>query len=175
MAKKPKPPGRIHVEALRHDSARRRNNPTMELQSFLADEEAMPVKLSFERRFSPDKNPKLYDRNPDLDPQLVWAPTDDGEGAVQLTWKGKDEEDREPLTVEAVPIYTAEKIHPKVIIEDIRRRAAAGKDEVQKQPDLFADFNGIEEEDRLNFYQHDQNWTNRMILGDSLQVMASLA
>jgi adenine-specific DNA-methyltransferase len=147
----------------------------MELQSFLGEEEAKPIKLSFERRFSPDKIPALYDRDRDLDPQLVWAPMDDGEVAVQLTWKGKDEEDGEPLTVEAVPIYTAEKIHPKAIIEDIRRRAGAGKIAVDEQPDLFGDFNGLDEEDRLDFYQHEQHWTNRMILGDSLQVMASLA
>jgi adenine-specific DNA-methyltransferase len=43
-------------------------------------------------------------------------------------------------------------------------------------PDLFADFNGLPRGiDRTEFYQHDQNWSNRMILGDSLQVMASLA
>ena len=42
--------------------------------------------------------------------------------------------------------------------------------------DLFADFNGIPKGvDKTEFYQHDQNWSNRMILGDSLQVMASLA
>jgi adenine-specific DNA-methyltransferase len=175
MAKRTKSPGTISIEAWRHDSATRRNNPTMELQSFLGDDEAIPVALKLERRFNPDKNPKLYARNPDLDPQLVWAPTDDGEGAVQLAWKGKDDEDRGSLAVEAVPIYTAEKIHPKAIIDDIRRRAAAGKGASAEQPDLFADFNGIDEEDRLNFYQHDQHWTNRMILGDSLQVMASLA
>jgi len=176
MAKKLKPQTRISVEALRHNSAKRRNNPTMELQSLLGEEEAKPVKLYFERRFSPDKDPQLYIRNPDLDPQLVWAPaTDEGGGTVQLTWKGKDEEDREPLTVEAVPIYTAEKIHPKALIEDIRRRAAVGRSAIDEQRDLFADFNGLDEEDRLEFYQHDQHWTNRMILGDSLQVMASLA
>src|ERR1019366_6019320 len=44
------------------------------------------------------------------------------------------------------------------------------------QFDLFADFNGVSDgADKTDFYQHDQNWTNRMILGDSLQVMASLA
>jgi adenine-specific DNA-methyltransferase len=43
-------------------------------------------------------------------------------------------------------------------------------------PDLFSDFNGVPKGvDKTEFYQHDQNWSNRMILGDSLQVMASLA
>ena len=46
----------------------------------------------------------------------------------------------------------------------------------QSTPDLFADFNGMPKGvDKTEFYQHDQNWSNRMILGDSLQVMASLA
>jgi adenine-specific DNA-methyltransferase len=40
---------------------------------------------------------------------------------------------------------------------------------------LFADFNGIEPDQRAEFYQHDGHWSNRMILGDSMQVMASLA
>ena len=47
-----------------------------------------------------------------------------------------------------------------------------------KQPielDLFANFNGLGDTDKTEFYQHEQNWQNRMILGDSLQVMASLA
>ncbi|MFN5265460.1 MAG: DNA methyltransferase, partial [Pseudanabaena sp.] len=44
------------------------------------------------------------------------------------------------------------------------------------QLDLFADFNGLPKDaTATEFYKHDANWTNRMILGDSLQVMASLA
>ena len=51
-----------------------------------------------------------------------------------------------------------------------RRRAASRRD-------LFADFNGLEDDfgKQLEFYQHDQHWTNRLILGDSLLVMTSLA
>lgn len=175
MARKPRETKSVAVEALRHETATRKNIPTMELQSFVGEDESEPVTLTYDRRFSPDDHPELYARNPDLDPQLVWAGNPTGDGNVHLAWKGKDEEDRDPLTVEAVPIYTAEKIHPKVIIDDILRRAASGKGAADDQPDLFADFNGIDEEDRLDFYQHDQHWTNRMILGDSLQVMASLA
>ncbi|MGA7328266.1 MAG: site-specific DNA-methyltransferase, partial [Rhodomicrobium sp.] len=119
MAKRIKTPSKISVAAWRHESATRRNNPTRELQSLLGDEEASPIELKFERRFNPDRNPELYARNMDLDPQLVWAQDGSGDGAVQLTWKGKDDEDRKPLAVEAVPIYTAEKIHPKAIIDDI--------------------------------------------------------
>ncbi len=174
MAKAPRKP--IDVATVQHKGARRPNNPTMELQSFLADDEAKPTEVLFQRRYSPATHPELYERNKALDPQLVWADSENGEGAVQLTWRGKDQQDEDALRVDAVPIYTAEKIHPKAIIDDIRRRGGnSASASLDDQPDLFADFNGIDEEDRLDFYQHTMKWTNRMILGDSLQVMVSLA
>jgi adenine-specific DNA-methyltransferase len=133
------------VESTRHQNTRT-NIPTRELGAMAAADEAAPKAV-------------LYPRDPSLDPQLVW--------------KGKDEQDRNPLSVPAVPIYIQEKIHPQAIIEDVRARAAAGK---RQQPDLFADFNGLADpSQRTDFYQHDQHWTNRMILGDSLFVMNSLA
>jgi len=101
----------------------------------------------------------LYPRDPSLDPQLVW--------------KGKDEQDSQDLAVPAVPIYIQEKIQPKAIIENVR--AEARKEKQEPQIALFADFNGIEFEDLVDFYKHEQNWSNRMILGDSLLVMSSLA
>ena len=73
----------------------------------------------------------------------------------------------------AVPIYIQEKILPKAIIEEVR--AQARKDKPEPQASLFADFNGIDFEDLVEFYQHEQNWSNRLILGDSLLVMTSLA
>jgi adenine-specific DNA-methyltransferase len=96
-----------------------------------------------------------YPRDPSLDPQLVW--------------KGKDKQDGEDLVVDAPPIYIQEKIAPQVIIENLRRAS--------KQPelDLFADFDGLAGWEAVEYYQHDANWSNRMILGDSLQVMGSLA
>ena len=96
-----------------------------------------------------------YPRDPSLDPQLVW--------------KGKDEQDSEDLVVDAPPIYIQEKIAPQVIIENLRRSVK------QPQLDLFADFDGLSGWDAVEYYQHDANWSNRMILGDSLQVMGSLA
>lgn len=124
---------------------KRSNIPTEELRDFVADEELAPRKI-------------LYPRDPSLDPQLVW--------------KGKDEQDRQPLEVPAVPIYIQEKIHPQVIIEEVR---AASKKDAPQQAALFADFNGIKFEDLIDFYHHEQNWANRFILGDSLLVMTSLA
>jgi adenine-specific DNA-methyltransferase len=90
----------------------------------------------------------------------------------QLVWKGKDEQDARPLELPAVPIHVHEKIQPQAIVEEVKARAK------QSQParDLFADFNGLDDfAKKLEFYQHSQHWTNRLILGDSLLVMASLA
>ena len=96
-----------------------------------------------------------YPRNPDLDPQLVW--------------RGKDEQDGEDLVVDAPPIYIQEKIVPQVIIENLRKVVE------KPQLSLFDEFDGLEGYEAVEYYQHEANWSNRMILGDSLQVMASLA
>ena len=148
MAKKPTLPK--SVETLNHQEATRKNIPTAEYQSVLQKEQQNPVKVS-------------YPRNTDLDPQLVW--------------RGKDEQDWSDLVVHAPPLYIQEKVHPKVLIDDLLRSTKEREHEDgMLTPDLFADFNGIPKgADKTEFYQHDQNWSNRMILGDSLQVMASLA
>ena len=140
------------VETLKHDEASRKNIPTAEYQSVMAKDEQSPIRVAYERR------------NRDLDPQLVW--------------RGKDEQDWSDLVVHAPPLYIQEKIHPKVLIDDLIRRTKAREREKADdlQLDLFADFNGLPDDNaRTEFYRHDANWTNRMILGDSLQVMASLA
>ena len=139
------------VEALRHDEAKRKNIPTAEYGSVLQKEAESPVRVAYERR------------NRDLDPQLVW--------------RGKDEQDWSDLVVHAPPLYIQEKVHPKALVDDLLRRSRETKHEAgELHADLFADFNGIPKGvDRTEFYQHEQNWSNRMILGDSLQVMASLA
>jgi adenine-specific DNA-methyltransferase len=68
-------------------------------------------------------------------------------------------------------------MHPKVLIDDLKKQTEAGKIKTAPaQLDLFADFNGLPDEGaKTEFYQHEGRWQNRMILGDSLQVMASLA
>ena len=137
------------VETLTHKDAKRKNIPTVEYEPSLHETDKSPVRVSYERR------------NRDLDPQLVW--------------RGKDEQDWSALVVQAPPLYIQEKIHPKAIIDDLKRQAESRRDEASVELDLFADFNGLGEADKTEFYQHDQNWQNRMILGDSLQVMASLA
>jgi adenine-specific DNA-methyltransferase len=151
MARKGTPPAGKSIEAHRHDEAKRRNIPTAEYQSVIQKEAEQPLRVAYERR------------NRDLDPQLVW--------------RGKDEQDWSDLVVQAPPLYIQEKVHPKVLIDDLLRQTRERRHESGEEiPDLFADFNGIPVGvDKTEFYQHDQNWSNRMILGDSLQVMASLA
>jgi adenine-specific DNA-methyltransferase len=146
----PKKPAGKTVETLTHEEASRKNIPTAEYQSMIEHEQLSPVRVAYERR------------NRDLDPQLVW--------------RGKDEQDWSDLVVHAPPLYIQEKIHPKALIDDLLRRSRARQKAADAQLDLFADFNGLPEGDaRTEFYRHDANWSNRMILGDSLQVMASLA
>ena len=138
------------VETLKHEEATRTNIPTAEYQSIMDSEQQDPVRVAYERR------------NRDLDPQLVW--------------RGKDEQDWSDLVVQAPPLYIQEKVQPKVLVDDLMRRTEADEKAADPQPDLFADFDGLPDEGATTeFYQHDANWTNRMILGDSLQVMASLA
>ena len=133
------------VDSVNHKD-KRANIPTEELRDFIAAEEKAPKTV-------------LYPRDPSLDPQLVW--------------KGKDEQDSQDLAVPAVPIYIQEHIKPQAIIELVRSRS----DDLSRhyQPSLFGDFNGLSFEDRVDFYHHEQHWSNRMILGDSLMVMTSLA
>ena len=143
------------VATLVHEEASRKNIPTAEYRSVLEKEEASPIQVAYERR------------NRDLDPQLVW--------------RGKDEQGWSDLVIQAAPLFIQEKVHPKVLIDDLRRRSERTEAEKEAseagfQPDLFADFNGLPDEGaKTEFYKHDANWSNRMILGDSLQVMASLA
>ena len=145
--------GKKTVETLKHKADKRANIPTAEFQAVLGDDEQSPIQVAYERR------------NRDLDPQLVW--------------RGKEERNWSDLVVQAPPLFIHEKVHPKVLIDDLLRRSKEAEKNVGKpewQADLFADFNGlISEEAKTEFYQHDANWSNRMILGDSLQVMASLA
>jgi adenine-specific DNA-methyltransferase len=138
------------VETLKHNGAKRKNIPTKEAESLLKPKDLKSVE-------------KHYPRNVDLDPQLVW--------------RGKDEQDRSDLVVQAAPLYIQEKVQPKALIDDLLLATKERQQDVGTlAPDLFADFNGLPKgADKTDFYQHDQNWSNRMILGDSLQVMTILA
>ena len=150
MARRPTRRHLKSVETLTHEGTRRRNIPTAEYQPVMRDEELNPIQVAYERR------------NRDLDPQLVW--------------RGKDTQDWSDLVVQAPPLYIQEKVHPKALIDDLARHGGSASESSGEQIDLFADFNGLPEGVAgTEFYRHDANWSNRMILGDSLQVMASLA
>jgi adenine-specific DNA-methyltransferase len=139
------------VETILHEEASRTYIPTAEAESLLRAEDKRPIQVAYARR------------NRDLDPQLVW--------------RGKDEQDASDLVVQAPPLYIQEKVHPKVLIDDLRRQSKGqGQAGAPQQLDMFADFNGLPSESaKTEFYQHEANWSNRLILGDSLQAMASLA
>ena len=133
------------VESYSHSESKRKNIPTEQLQNFVSEDTKQPINIEYQRR------------NPDLDPQLIW--------------KGKYAEG-DVLSISTKPLYIQEKIHPKAVVESLRKKSI----ELTDAPSLFDDTFGMSPEvDRMDFYKHDQNWTNRMILGDSLYVMASLA
>ena len=148
MPRPTKPKGPTEVTAYDHDDTRR-NIPTADAAATFYDEagDTLP--------------PLRYPRNPDLDPQLVW--------------KGKDAQDGEDLVVDAPPIYIQEKVVPRALIENLRKQSKTQAN--NELPSLFdfEDFDTLDELSAVEFYQHDESWKNRMILGDSLQVMGSLA
>src|SRR4051812_43027254 len=144
-ARKTKTKAPVPVEATRHAN-KRVNLPTADAQEFVTPEvETIP--------------PLRYRRDTSLDPQLVWT--------------GKDDQDADDLEADAPPIYIQEKIDPRVLVENLRKTAREG--EAEPELTLFESFDGLEGLDLVEFYRHKANWSNRMILGDSLQAMASLA
>jgi adenine-specific DNA-methyltransferase len=175
------PKADLQVETLKHADDTRKNIPTAEFQSVVQREHQQQVQVTYAR--TPDAPQETHGapagplkaernaRNRDLDPQLVW--------------RGKDQQDWSDLVVNAPPLYIQEKVHPKVLIDDLKRQTDKAKAATEPEQqgftaDLFADmakdFNGLPDDDaKTEFYAHDQHWSNRMILGDSLQVMASLA
>ncbi len=196
MARAPKGPKQ--VTTLNHEADARRNIPTAEMADLAAmQEELAPMQPVAYPRARPLAEGEVRERDTDLDPQIVWNGaritltkdqvaqlTETGTieiGDAQLVWRGKDRQDWSDLVVTAPPLYIQEKVHPKVIIDDLVRQSKLTREDAARKsddfaPDLFADFNGLPDPmARTEFYQHDQHWSNRMILGDSLQVMASLA
>lgn len=95
------------------------------------------------------QKPKKYEYDPHLDPQLVWT--------------GKKE--HTSFEVPTVSLHIHERIAPEAIIRSIKRE--------EPQIDLFAKPD-MPLKELVEFYQHEMDWTNRLILGDSLLVMNSL-
>lgn len=151
------------IANISHPQATRKNIPSAEMQQVIGDDIKAPVPVTYARN-APPMSPETEDRNADLDPQLIWR----GKTPVALE-------------VPAPPLFIQEKVHPKALIDDLLRQSKARAKESavssgEDTPDLFADFNGLPKDAKsTDFYRHDGHWQNRMILGDSLQVMASLA
>jgi adenine-specific DNA-methyltransferase len=143
--------GPTPVDAVQH-ADKRTNIPTADAHEFVDPSIAENRKVR-------------YARDESLDPQLVWR----GKYPAAEDIDGYDSD----LVADAPPIYIQEKIDPRVLIENLRRTAA--KPEEEPELTLFDSFDGLDEMESVDFYKHDANWSNRMILGDSLQVMASLA
>lgn len=190
MARKPGTPKQI--DALRHGEATRRNIPTAEMESFFRrEEDTHPLPPKHYPRARPLAEGETRTEEEPSVPEIIWngaritiTEAQQAELAAtgtltladaQLVWRGKDRQDWSDLIVNVPPLYIQEKIHSKAIIDDLKRRTAERREATTDAPDLFADFNGIEPDQRAEFYQHNQHWSNRMILGDSLQVMASLS
>lgn len=98
-----------------------------------------------------DAGKQKYAYDPHLDPQLQWA--------------GKAE--RTSFEVPTVSLHVHERIDPRTIIEAVRKK------EEQLQPSLFEQTE-LPLRQAIEFYKHRQNWTNRLIAGDSLLIMNSL-
>ncbi len=187
-----KPGTSKQIDALRHGEATRRNIPTAEMESFFRrEEDTHPLPPKHYPRARPLAPGETRTEEEPSVPEIIWngariTITEKQQAELaetgtltlsdaQLVWRGKDRQDWSDLVVNVPPLYIQEKIHPKAIIDDLKRQTADRREATTDAPDLFADFNGIEPDQRAEFYQHDQHWSNRMILGDSLQVMASLS
>jgi len=111
-----------------------------------------------------DKNKREYPKNPIVhrgqDPELFW-----------LNKYGADDLD-DILSVDIRSLYRHEHISPKALIDNLYRYKKPAVDDIQE---IFGNGLQLYEEDKVPaFYKHQDNWSNRLILGDSLLVMNSL-
>ncbi|MEQ8933935.1 MAG: site-specific DNA-methyltransferase [Nitratireductor sp.] len=83
-----------------------------------------------------------------------------------LNWTGKAE--RQQVTVPTLPLFVHERHSTQAILETLKSHKALGTN-----LDLFGDID-LDVADKLDAYEHKGPWTNRLVLGDSLQVMNSL-
>ena len=104
----------------------------------------------------PDQPSKKYLYDPRIDPQLQWS--------------GKQENSE--LVVDTVSLHMHERIDPSTILEKVM------KPQQHSQQTMLNFFDAAENNpplrEAIDFYKHDQNWSNRLIAGDSLLVMNSL-
>ena len=158
MARNTTPKGPIQIGAVQHGD-KRLNIPTADAHDFITPdiEEIRRVR---------------YERDETLDPQLVWR----GKYPATAEDVAAQGEDANDLILDAPPIYIQEKIDPRVLIENFRREVGKQQEGENGQIPLFPTYgSSLNEIEAVEFYKHDTEWANRMVLGDSLQVMTSLA
>ncbi|MCS6304046.1 MAG: site-specific DNA-methyltransferase [Nitrospira sp.] len=158
----------------------------------------MRPEVGTQAQFKKKKSPKTYRYDSSLSPSLDWDaenPTrEQGEQLIKqvidaksleeakaaasklkslskpfLNWAGKAE--RLSFDVPTLPLFIHERLSTKAIIETL-----AGH-KTDKQEDMFALFGDPQHsitDQVLKAYEYQDNWTNRMVLGDSLLVMNSL-
>ena len=145
------------------DGVRRATLPSGEYSGIdpadlLAGKHIPEVQIPFKN--DPDLTKAIATRDPDLDPQLVWC--------------GKETANLNGLCAKAPPLFVQERLYPRMLIEEMRRRSAKRKGMTDAQGDLENWDKALEQMVAFDFYKHEEAWSNRMILGDSLYVMASL-
>ena len=177
MARNRRTPQQREVQDYRHDTATRRNNPP----AGIAAQGRTPDTPKQEYAYNPHLPPILRsDPNGDVDEfhellQKAQHQTLEPEEAEKianalkhhepwLEWAGKQE--TKSFTVDPVALHKHEHVSAKAILK------VAARENVQRE--LFADPQQTYDK-ALEFYKHDVDWTNRLILGDSLMVMSSLA
>jgi adenine-specific DNA-methyltransferase len=174
---KPVKKDNVAVDDYRHESAKRKNNPPAKI----AAEGSVPLLPKIEYSYSPRLSPVLrFDSTGKADklPDLLEAARQRALTSEELQilsealrkdepwleWAGKRES--KGFKVDPVALHIHERISTQAILK------VAARQDVQRN--LFADPQQAYHE-AVKFYQYDIDWTNRLILGDSLQVMASLA
>ena len=145
------------------DGVRRATLPSGEYSGIdpadlLAGKHIPEVRIPFKN--DPGLTKAIETRDPDLDPQLVW--------------RGKETANLNGLCAKAPPLFVQERIYPRMLIEEMRRRSAKRRGMADVQEDLASWDKALEQAEAFDFYKHEEAWSNRMILGDSLYVMASL-
>lgn len=167
----------VPIGDIRHPAAKRKNNPPAKI----AAEGTVPVIAKAEYAYNPHRPPVLrFDQRggPDALPELLakarLGPLADDEVRLLaealrknepwLEWTGKRE--KPAFTVDPVALHIHERVSAQAILKVAARQDASKF--------LFADPEQ-EYHQAVQFYRHDVDWSNRLILGDSLQVMSSLA
>ena len=179
MARTKRPAKRQETETqdYRHDAATRKNNPPAGIASHgqvhekprkeYAYNPHLPPRLRFDETGNADQLPELLQKaqqGPLSADEVQILAAALKTHSPWLEWAGKQE--AESFAVDPVALHIHERVSAKAIVK------VAERENVQRE--LFADPQQ-EYLEAVQFYQHDVDWTNRLILGDSLTVMSSLA